>query len=156
VSRSNLATLLADAAERHPDRPALLHEGEWIDYAGLDARSARTAGLLRAHGVDVGDRVGIVLPNTPAFVAAYHGVLRLGAIAVPLNPLLRAPEIRLRLEHAGATAVVGEAAGSSGAVQLDPEAAAAADPLADFVDRDGADTAVMLYTSGTTGEAKRA
>jgi long-chain acyl-CoA synthetase len=156
VSRSNLATLLADAAERHPDRPALLHEGEWIDYAELEARSARTAGLLRAHAVAVGDRVGIVLPNTPAFVAAYHGVLRLGAIAVPLNPLLRAPEIRLRLEHAGATAVLGSAAGSSGAVELDPEAAAAAEPLVDVADRDAVDTAVILYTSGTTGEAKGA
>jgi long-chain acyl-CoA synthetase len=156
VSRSNLATLLADAAERHPDRPALLHEGEWIDYAELEARSARTAGLLRSHGVAARDRVGIVLANTPAFVAAYHGVLRLGAIAVPLNPLLRAPEIRLRLEHAGATAVLGSAAGSSGAIELDPEAAAAVDPLVDVVDRHAADTAVILYTSGTTGEAKGA
>ena len=115
------------------------------------------AGLMRASGVGSGDRVGIVLPNTPAFVAAYYGALRLGAIAVPLNPLLRAPELRLRLEHAGARAVVAaEPVTTSDAVRLDPDAAAAADPVEDVAERDEAETAVILYTSGTTGEAKGA
>jgi long-chain acyl-CoA synthetase len=160
--KGNLATLLTDAAATHPSRTALLHGSERTGYAELESRSARLAGMLRACGVSPGDRVGIVLPNEPSFVEAYYATLRLGAIAVPLNPLLKPPELRLRLEHAGAKAIVvrgsdGEALGNlPGATRLDPAGALGADPFARVVDREGADTAVILYTSGTTGEARGA
>ena len=88
----------------------------------------------------MGDRVGLLLPNVPAFVAAYYGTLRLGAIAVPLNPLLKPPELRLRLEHAGARVLLTDTAPQSETlawnpdpVWLDPTAAATADPVAEIV-----------------------
>ena len=73
----NLAGLLAETASRQPSRTALVHDGARIDYATLDERCARFAGLLRAHGIGPGDRVAILLPNVPAFVEAYYGALRL-------------------------------------------------------------------------------
>jgi long-chain acyl-CoA synthetase len=136
--------------------------GERTSYAALDTLACRLAGLLRAHGVRAGDCVGILLPNGPAFVGAYYGALRLGAVAVPLNPLLKPPEVRQRLEHAGARVLVASAptaAGlgtSPGTAVLDPALAGGSDPVSAIADRDDADTAVILYTSGTVGDAKGA
>jgi long-chain acyl-CoA synthetase len=158
---SNLAVLLADAAGRHAARPALLAEDERVDYSELEARAARMAGLLHAHDVRPGDRVGVWLANGPSFVEAFYGALRLGAIVVPLNILLKPPEVSQRLEHAGARALVA-ATGSvleeltSEAVLVDPTGAAGTDPVSPIVDRDPEDTAVILYTSGTTGDARGA
>ncbi len=158
---TSLAGLLLDAARAHGDRPALLHRGERIDYRDLELRSARFAGVLADHGVAAGDRVGVLLPNEPDFVAAYFGALRLGAIALPLNPLLRPAEIAARVENAGARVLVApperadELAGLPVAL-VDPAAAADAQPLADVVDRAPRDAAVLLYTSGTSGGAKGA
>jgi long-chain acyl-CoA synthetase len=159
----NLAALLAEAAARLPTRPALVHDGAHVAYTELERQAAQLAGLLRAQGVEPGDRVGLLLPNVPAFVAAYYGTLRLGAIAVPLNPLLRPPEVRLRLEHAGARVLVADLEPAAEALAFDPapvwlhpESAGAAEPAGEIVPREGAETAVILYTSGTTGQAKGA
>src|SRR5262245_27607076 len=95
---ANLAGLLDAAAAAHPRRPALVHDGTSLDYRALHESALRFAGLLRTHGVAPGDRVAILLPNRPAFVAAYYGALRLGAVVVPLNALSRGPEIEQRLE----------------------------------------------------------
>ena len=124
------------------------------------SRSARFAGLLRDARREPGDRVGIVLPNAPDFVAAYYGALRAGAIAVPLNPLLKPLEIRLRLEHAGAGWLVAapptrggdsrprrRARRRRGCAEPAPRRRAGAH---------GRALAVMLYTSGTSGDAKGA
>ena len=94
----NLAHLLADGAAQHPERTALLFEGERTSYRELDRRAAVAAAALRATGIEAGDRVAISLPNTPDYIASYFGVLRLGAIAVPLNVLLARPEISARLD----------------------------------------------------------
>ena len=136
-----LARLLADTAGRLPNRPALAVDGQRLTYAELDALASRAAGALRERGVGPGDAVALVLPNTPAGVAAYHGVLRLGAVVVPLNPLLSAREVEQRVAAAGARRF--EVAELDG-----PPPADAADPAPD-------DVAVILYTSGTTGEPKR-
>ena len=61
----NLAALLAEAAARHPSRPALFHDDVRTDYAELEQSSAHLAGILRAHAVGMGDRVGLLLPNQP-------------------------------------------------------------------------------------------
>jgi long-chain acyl-CoA synthetase len=161
--RGNLAATLLVAAEQHPSRPALLHDGARVTYAELEGRSARLAGQLRAHGVEPGDRVAISLPNVPDFVAAYYGTLRLGAIAVPLNPLLKPPEIRLRVEHAGVRVLVADVEPTAEALAFDPapvwlhpDGAEATERAGEIVPREGAETAVILYTSGTTGQAKGA
>lgn len=133
-----LGALLADAALRTPDRPALEVEGRRIAYAELDELAARAAGALHAAGVRPGDRVALVVPNTPASVAAYHGALRAGATVVPLNPLLSEREIRQRVATAGARRFeVDELEG---------------DPLE--TRPRGDEVAVVLFTSGTTGEPK--
>ena len=93
----NLARILADGAAAHGDRTALWFEGRAISYAELERRSMVAACALRERGVGAGDRVAIRLSNSPAFVAAYFGALRLGAIVVPLNVLLAPPEIEERI-----------------------------------------------------------
>ncbi|HUZ98677.1 MAG TPA: AMP-binding protein [Gaiellaceae bacterium] len=136
-----MATLLAEAAADAPGRPALLHDGQRIVYAELDTLAARSAGALRDRGVGPGDRVALALPNRPDFVAAYHGALRLGAIVVPINPLLSEREQHERIADAGARVVV------SG-----PLDGAPVDGVAGIT---GDDVAVVLYSSGTTGSPKR-
>jgi long-chain acyl-CoA synthetase len=136
-----LAALLADAAAAYGDRPALAHDGARISYRELDAAAARAAGALRERGIDRGDRVAFVLPNEPASVAALHGALRLGAVAVPLNPLLSKAEIEQRVADAGAALFEPE---GLDAQPVDGVASVAED-----------EPAVVLYTSGTTGAPTR-
>jgi long-chain acyl-CoA synthetase len=69
----NLAANLSATAHRHPDRRALALGDDALAYAGLDAASARVAGMLRARGLRPGDRVGVMLPNVPQFAMAYYG-----------------------------------------------------------------------------------
>jgi long-chain acyl-CoA synthetase len=140
----NLARILTEGAAVHGDRPALWFEGVPMSYAELDRRAAVAAGELRAAGVTAGDRVALRLPNTPAFLAAYFGALRLGAIVVPLNVLLAPPEVEERVA-ASRPAVL---------VDVDPPTAGAA--YAEVVDRAGSDPAVILFTSGTSGRPKGA
>ncbi|MFI8880322.1 AMP-binding protein [Streptomyces sp. NPDC055243] len=81
---SNLATALSRAAERYPQQPAVWVDENVLTYAELDELSARVAGGLLAHGVRHGDRVGMRLPDLPAFPVLYFGALRAGAIVMPV------------------------------------------------------------------------
>lgn len=136
-----LARLLADAAARAPDRPALISAGVTTTFAELDQRAARAASALDQRGVARGDRVAFVFPNAVESVAAFHGTLRLGAVPLPLNPLLSVHEIRERVREAGATLLTVD--------DLDGDPFATSDtPAPD-------DVAVVLYTSGSTGRPKR-
>jgi long-chain acyl-CoA synthetase len=136
-----LAQLLAERAARTPERPALATAGGLLSYAELDARAAAAAGALRALGVGRGEPVAMPMPNEPASIAAFHGALRLGAVAVPLNPLLSGRDVERRVAECGARLVA-------------PEELAGT-RLAGPAEPDGAETAVILYTSGTTGEPRR-
>jgi long-chain acyl-CoA synthetase len=140
----NLARILADGAAAWRDRPAVLFEQEIISYGELDRRAAVTAAALRADGVQSGDRVAIKLPNAPAFVAAYFGALRAGAIVVPLNVLLAPPEVEERLAASTPVAVV------------DRELPIDGQPLWEMALRADDDAATLLFTSGTTGRSKGA
>ncbi|MEA2128414.1 MAG: long-chain acyl-CoA synthetase, partial [Solirubrobacteraceae bacterium] len=84
----NLAENLSRSAAAGPDAPAVKLDDVVLSYAALDEATARVAGLLAARGVGEGDRVGIMLPNVPYFPVVYYGVLRRGAVAVPMNVLL--------------------------------------------------------------------
>jgi long-chain acyl-CoA synthetase len=153
---------LASAIDAHPaDRPALVSQGETTTYGELRARVAGIRGGLVARGVAPGDRVAIVAANNPSFVAAYLGVLGVGGVAVPLNPLSPPPELgrelaivgaRLALvDDAGGAAFGGEAA--TGLPDLDVAAIGdlvGGEPAA-MVERAADDLAVLLFTSGTAG-----
>ena len=166
-----LARLLSDTVAAHGDRPAVRLDDLTLTYTELDDAVGRCAGLLRAAGVGVGDRVGIMLPNVPPFPIAYFAVLRLGGVVVPMNVLLKERETSFYLSDPGAKVVLAwkefAAAAQAGAdaagaqcVLVDPETfstvLADAEPVRDDVDRDDDDTAVILYTSGTTGTPKGA
>jgi long-chain acyl-CoA synthetase len=167
---TNLAGLLADSAARQGDEPALLAGGGSVAYARLDRLAGAFASLLLARGVAAGERVALMLPNVPAFVGAYFGALRAGAVVVPLNVLLRPREVETRLRDAAPVLLVtdderlaeaGVAAAAAGvaavAVPDDGGAVVAAhEPSPDAVPRADGDPAVILYTSGTSGTSKGA
>ncbi|MEU3610630.1 AMP-binding protein, partial [Streptomyces sp. NPDC035033] len=99
---ANLAGFLVETARRQPERPALRLGERVISYAELDEHSARAAALLRSEGVEPGDRVALMLPNVPEFVVLYYGILRAGAVVVPMNPLLKTRETEFHLADSGA------------------------------------------------------
>ncbi|SEE15526.1 long-chain fatty acid--CoA ligase [Streptomyces sp. TLI_105] len=168
---ANLAGFLVETAGRQPERPALRLGEQVITYAELDERSARAAALLRSEGVRPGDRVALMLPNVPEFVVLYYGVLRAGAVVVPMNPLLKTRETEFHLADSGAVRLFewhrapGEGARGAAAAgvrhtAVEPTAFAATlalhEPLPEVADTDDEDMAVLLYTSGTTGRPKGA
>jgi len=161
----NLAENLVRSAVASPDRPAIRLDDIVLTYSDLDQRSARVAGLLAQRGVGRGDRVAVMLPNIPEFAAVYYGILRAGAVVVPMNPLLKQREVGFYLRDSQASLIFAwsgcleaAAAGAlkAGAECLTVTAEVDAQPLPGVVDRDPSDTAVILYTSGTTGQPKGA
>ncbi len=168
---SNLATIMTSSAESGPDRPALKLDDIVVSYAALDEGSARLAAMLQSKGVEPGDRVGIMLPNVPYFPIAYYGILRLGGVVVPMNVLLKARETGFYLADPEAKLVIAwgdfAEAAEAGAKEADAECVLVKpgefekllgqhEPLREVAERDGSDTAVILYTSGTTGTPKGA
>jgi long-chain acyl-CoA synthetase len=168
---TNLSHNLTESAQLYPDRAAVRMDDYVLSYEALDDAASRAATMRRERGVGPGDRVGLMLPNVPAFPIAYYGALRAGAVVVPMNPLLKQREIEYYLGDSGAVvllawhdvaaeAEVGAKAAGAQFMAVAPgafeESLAAVEPLAEPVARDGLDTAVILYTSGTTGKPKGA
>ena len=167
---TNLASDLREAAQMYPERPAIRLDETIVSYALLDDLSARTAGWLRERGLRPGDPVGIMLPNVPLFPVFYYGVLRAGGAVVPMNPLLKAREVAHYLSDSGAALVLawesaadeaaaGAATAGASAVTVSGatlDSIAAWAPSPDVTRRADDDTAVILYTSGTTGTPKGA
>ena len=168
---TNLGALLERAAADHPDHPALRLDDLVLTYGQLREAAGRMSALLAAHGVQPGDRVGIMLPNVPAFPISFYGALAAGAVVVPMNPLLKSREVAYYLGDSGARVVLawhaaaGEAAkgaADAGAQAIAVDTPDLADLLGDYspawsgTGRQGDDNAVILYTSGTTGQPKGA
>jgi long-chain acyl-CoA synthetase len=167
----NLACNLITTASDHGDGLALRLDGGAMTYAQLDEASARMASVLCRHGVQPGDRVGIMVPNVPQFAVVYYGVLRAGGVVVPMNVLLKRREVAFYLGDPEAALVVawhgvadeaqaGAAEAGVECLVVEPAAfgqlLAGVEPGHAVVDRGGHDTAVILYTSGTTGRPKGA
>jgi len=159
------------AADRHGGERAVRLDEIELSYAELEQMTAQGAALLRDRGVRPGDRVGVMLPNVPAFVVLYYSILRAGGIVVPMNVLLKRREVAYYLGDSGAKLLF-----AFEEVREDAEAGAAeAEADVMVLERGGLpmwlapyeaepgvaetgpeDTAVILYTSGTTGQPKGA
>jgi long-chain acyl-CoA synthetase len=168
---TNLAKNLTDTTRSHAERVAVRVDNTAMTYRALDEASARVAGLLHERGLEPGARVGIMMPNVAEVPVVYYGVLRAGGVVVPMNPLLKGREVAYYLgdsgaglifawhafetearrgaEQAGAELVVVDAVGF-------PDLLASASPEYRVADTGDQDTAVILYTSGTTGQPKGA
>ena len=168
---TNLATTLAQTTAEYPDRTAICMDERVLRYRDLDETSARVASWLSGRGIGTGDRVALMLPNTPEFPELYYGILRRGAIVVPMNPLLKSREVEYYLADSGAALILAwhgvgdqaaEGARRAGTDLVIVEPGEVASMLAGhapapvIVDRAPSDTAVILYTSGTTGQPKGA
>jgi len=181
---TNLASILTDSATRTPAAPALVAGDSTLDYATVDTFARLFAGALSDLGVRPGEPVALLLPNAPHFTVAYFGCLMAGSPVVPLNPLLTADELAHHLDDSGAVAVVAwesfvgpvqEAMARAGAVRHLLVARAdlgdlsapdgtlnltaligSATPVTALHPTQADDTAVILYTSGTTGKPKGA
>ena len=177
----NVATMLRESAAKNPDKPLCHVYDLTFTYAQVDEISGRVASALLATGLQRGDKVALQLPNLPQFLFTYFGLMKAGLVMVPLNPLLRAPEVQYHLEDSGAKVLItfemfAEEA-VKGAQQVEgvttyvvnlpgndarPEGTKHFDELyfaedtREIVPTDGDDTAVLLYTSGTTGKPKGA
>jgi acyl-CoA synthetase (AMP-forming)/AMP-acid ligase II len=172
----NWFAVLAHHAIRTPDRAMTVFEGETCTYGEMAARAAASAGGLHARGVGRGDVVALLSYNCPEFLEAFFAANYLGAIAMPINWRLAAPEVRYILEHSGARALVCDAALVEVAndATKDMEAAPARvciatnapdgwTPLAELrttaeppprFEAAADDVHRLMYTSGTTGRPK--
>ncbi|HEX5966872.1 MAG TPA: long-chain fatty acid--CoA ligase [Intrasporangium sp.] len=184
----NLSVLLEDTARRHPDRDAVVLGDVRLDYKSLNALANQVANLLVSRGIRPGDKVALSCPNLPHFPAIYYGILKTGAVVVPLNVLLKGREVAYHLEDSDAKAYICfegtpelpmGSEGWAGYNQAECETfflvtatngadspidgaqtlgAALADQPSTFETAvtEATDTAVILYTSGTTGQPKGA
>ncbi len=179
-AQQTLAELVSDVAQSNGAKPAIIFQDQPITYAQLNGMIELAANGLAARGIGHGDRVALMLPNIPQFVAAHYAVARLGAVVVPLNVLYKADEIAYILNDSetkaliifegfypqGAEAVkgaasveqvivVGQGAAPEGTTHwaqlLDGTA-----PRRPAVEVRPDDLAVICYTSGTTGRSKGA
>jgi long-chain acyl-CoA synthetase len=168
----NLATILRESARRVPEKPVVRFAGGALTYSDLDRQSDAVAAGLQLRGIEPDDTVALQLPNVPEFLIAYFGILKAGAIAVPLNVLLKERELDFHLSDSHAAALVTWAGLARADVSVptfvvgddvedgaEPFAALLEAPVptaAPLVPRRSDDTAVVIYTSGTTGKPKGA
>ncbi|MGB8651765.1 MAG: AMP-binding protein [Mycobacteriales bacterium] len=162
----NVADLVRAAAEATPDKAALVFHGASTTWAELDTQVSALARGLQGRDLKPGDRVAVHLGNTPAFVVTYFAVLRAGFVALPLNTGYTAAELDHVLTDSGAALVVTGPATAATAAEVarvpvvvtgTPEWEALpvpGDPLT--AAGSGEDLAVLLYTSGTSGQPKGA
>ncbi len=165
--------MLARTAARLPDKEALLVAGDpaaSVTFRDLDREASSVAAALAARGVAPGDRVAVMMPNTPRFVSAHFGVLRAGATVVPLNTMLTEVEIGRILTDSGAKVVLVAAVHENvttraAAIAVNPPTIISTGSWDAFLDSGDTapdvpinpeDIAVLAYTSGTTGEPKGA
>jgi len=172
---ANSYGIFAATLARHPDNEALVAGDTRLSYRQLATESDRVAAGLVAHGITAGDRVALLLGNRVEFVTTLLACLRIGAICVPLGTRLQTPEIAYILDHCGAAVLVHEAdlaerlppaadlpklkhrfSAGGDSIGSQPFARLLQDTIPPIAEPAEEDTAVILYTSGTTGRPKGA
>ncbi|GAA3455479.1 long-chain-fatty-acid--CoA ligase [Dactylosporangium matsuzakiense] len=161
----SLAAVLAESARKYPQKIAVVDGQQRVTYETLWREALTCAAGLRDRGVRPGDRVAVQIPNVVDFPRVYFGALALGAVVVPVHLLLTADEVAYTLRDSDARVLVchpsqaatGQAAAALAGVDVvAPADLLGAEPLATYASRAPEDAAVVLYTSGTTGEPKGA
>ena len=147
---ANLYDILAAGFPADRSKPVfLLSDGSAVSYAELEAGAAQIAGHLVASGVAPGDRVGLQAEKSVEAVMIYLGVLKAGAVFLPLNSAYTPAEVDYFVHDAEPRVFITDA--QAFLAETD-----ASDPLTKAVPRDDADLASLIYTSGTTGRSKGA
>ncbi len=159
-----LATALAATAARRHTATALVFDGVEYSYRLITERAATVAGALQQRGVGAGDRVAVGLANSPELVAAVLGVIRAGAVLVPLNPAYSADELTYVVTDAGVRLAIVEPdhavrltqAGLAPSLEIMTAGDMISGPAPAPANVDAAAAALIIYTSGTTGRPKGA
>lgn len=167
----NLAQMVDLNARKYSGKVSLRYNGNGVTFSELKDRSERAAGLLQGWGINKGDRIAIMSQNTPDFVTAFFGATKAGAVVVPVNHKLMAPEVEYILEHSESKIlffdgsllpVISKLSSGIRKVAMD-SAVEGCETLVDLlfnapafkpVDIQDDDYAEILYTSGTTGKPK--
>ncbi|MBI4590301.1 MAG: long-chain fatty acid--CoA ligase [Candidatus Rokubacteria bacterium] len=173
----NLARLGEENLEKYGEYVSLVFEGREYTNVQQHAAAGRLANVLRALGVGIGDRVVVMLPNCPEVSQSYQAILRAGGVIVPVIFLLGPEEVKHILEDSEAKVVITSSdmlwkveplvgalptlrhvlladGGGTGNILNLPELVEREPAAFATVERDDADVAVILYTSGTTGRVK--
>lgn len=173
---ATLHGLMSKTAERLPQHRAILFGGRTVTFGDFNDLTDRVAAALIHQGIATGDRIGLYCMNSDAFAIAYFGILKAGAVVVPINLLLNPKEISFILEDAGAKALIYHEAfapavqaagfpvqGSGFRVCIGDKNPLGDTPFSETlnhqpqtVNHPPAELAVILYTSGTTGRPKGA
>ncbi|MEA5516844.1 long-chain fatty acid--CoA ligase [Nodularia sp. UHCC 0506] len=172
----NITNHVERGSRLFPDKPALVFEGKSFSYKALNIMANQVANGLQELGIVKGDRVALFLPNIPEFVISYLGILKLGAIAISLNTMLKQDEVKFILNDCTAkilftTAELSQQVSDHELPALEQiviaegnttkgisltHLMANASPDAHAIELDNQDPAVIIYTSGTTGFPKGA
>jgi benzoate-CoA ligase family protein len=160
--KRSIVDYLAENAARHPDRVAIYFRDRPVTYRELEEGAARCRGALAAHGIRAGDRVALLMSDSPEMIVAFLGIVGSAAVAVPCNTLLPADGLAYVLKDSGARLVLASpehlaharAAGAANAMLIEDFLKNAKPAALASFERDT--PCIVLYTSGSTGQPKGA
>lgn len=173
----NVGRLAMDSIDKYGEYDSLFFEDKTFTNIEMNRYAGRMGRVLQSYGVKPGDFVLVMMPNTPEVLAAFQACWKIGAVIIPVTPMLNAREVRYMLEDSEAKValtlpvlagrlkdasaglpnfkhllVIGET-NVEGAENIQPKIESS-DPIETLLDRAEDDLALLLYTSGTTGNPK--